>query len=127
MIDTKPDTIAAYPGYSIFNFNPTPEQKPAMTLLQEMVRGSTLPVIAWERKGDALTPLTIFAPPAGAQRFLLAPGGKIYALDDPAQPNWANFDLFAASIIAAWAKTRAPEPQMVSVIPGRRGEAITYA
>ena len=57
--------IAAPIGYNIFYFAPAPEQKPSMTTLQEMTRGSAMqPVIAWKLQGDKVVPLTVMLRPA---------------------------------------------------------------
>ena len=113
---TPPSTndliIAANPGFSVLYFAPKPEQKPAASLVTELVRDGMLPVTCWRVRNGVCEPLTFRDPPAGAARYLVI-GQKYYALDG-SNLSWANYDLFAEHLIQTWRTQRReaePKPQ----------------
>ena len=97
--------VAAPPGFSLFVFAPTPEQKPSVNLVQEMVRTTPCPVTAFRAQGGKTEPLTVIDTPAG-ERYLFLPAGRIIALDDPAHTIWANFDAFSSALVMKWRISR---------------------
>jgi hypothetical protein len=129
MTDPTSDLVAAYPGYQLFVFNPPPETKLSMPVLQELLRGPMLqPIVGWRHVNGRLEPMSIFALPAGADRYLFAPNNKIFAIDHPAQLSWATLDAFAVWLFDEWKKRRGErEPQPYSFIPARRDTAAVHA
>ena len=83
-------------------------------------------MIAWELRGDSLEPLTV-APTRvpDTTRYRVVPGGKIFDLNDLTK-RWSNVDQFQEHLRRIWLAAK-PEPEMVSVIPGRHAPAVIHA
>lgn len=126
---TKQDVTvvpAGVVGYAVLSFPNKPSGKANLDNVKAAVQENLLPVIAWRLHGDWLEPLTV-APTRipDTTRYLIVPGGKIFALDDLSK-RWNSGDQFQAHLLRAWLDAK-PEPETISVIPGRHAPAVIHA
>lgn len=113
---------AAGGGYSLFPFV-VPKQRPALPVLQEMVRNNALPVIAWRvsQDGKIVEPITFLPIPAGAECYVFHPSGKITSL--ATGEAWLSFDTFAPIMLEHWKKSM-PQPVMAVPKPLASGDVV---
>ena len=118
---------AAVIGYAVLSFPNRPTGKASIANVVAAVQENLLPVIAWKLHNDCLEPLTV-APThiPDTTRYLVVPGGKIFALDDPSK-RWHSADQFHAYLHQVWLAAAKPEPEMVPLIPGRHAPTVIHA
>lgn len=109
--------ITAAPlGYAVLHFAPGLAAKPSMSVLTELVREQTLPVLCFRTQGNKSEPLTFRTPPANALCFLQV-GQRYYDL--ASDRSWPNWDMFAQHLLGAWRQSKNLMPTKSPRQPGR--------